>query len=156
MTSKVKAIPDDYRGAIPYLSIRGASEALEFYKKAFGAVEVSRIAAPEGKIGHAEIKIGEAMIMLADEYPELAFVSPKALGGSPVHILLYVEDVDAFARRATEAGVTVRRPLRDEFYGDRTGQFEDPFGHHWTFSTHVEDVSPEEMEKRLAAMSGGS
>ncbi len=155
MTSKAKAIPDHYRGAIPYLSLQGASEGIEFYKKAFGAVESMRMAAPGGKIGHAEIKIGEALIMLADEYPDIGFVSPKALGGSPVHIMIYVEDVDALARRATEAGATVRRPVRDEFYGDRTGQFEDPFGHQWTFSTHVEDVSPEEMEKRMAGKSGG-
>jgi PhnB protein len=156
MTSKVKPIPDGYRGAIPYLCLDRAAEGLEFYKKAFGAVERIRMDAPGGKIGHAEILIGDALVMLADEYPDIGFVSPKTLGGTPVHVAIYVEDVDAFARRATAAGATVRRPLRDEFYGDRTGQFEDPFGHQWTFSTHVEDVSPEEMQKRMASESGGS
>jgi PhnB protein len=156
MKSKVKPIPDEYRGAIPYLCVGGASDALAFYKKAFGAEERMRMDTGEGKIGHAEIKIGDALIMLADPYPGIGFRSPKELGGTPVHVVIYVEDVDGFARKAIAAGATVRRPVRDEFYGDRTGQFEDPFGHQWTFSTHKEDVSPEELEKRMAGNSGGS
>jgi PhnB protein len=152
MKSKVKPIPDEYRGAIPYLCVGGASDALEFYEKAFGAEERMRMDAGEGKIGHAEIKIGDALIMLADPYPGIGFRSPKELGGTPVHVVIYVEDIDAFAKRAVAAGATVRRPVRDEFYGDRTGQFEDPFGHQWTFSTHVQDVSPEEMKKRMGEM----
>jgi PhnB protein len=148
-----KPIPEGFEGATPYLSIKGAAEAIEFYKKAFGATETMRMPGPDGRIGHAEIKIGKATIMLADESPEITFLSPKTLGGSPVTIHLYVEDVDALARQAQAAGVTVRRAVADQFYGDRSGSFEDPFGHVWHFATHVEDVSPEEMQKRAAKWS---
>jgi len=155
MTNQVKAIPEGYEGATPYLSIKGAADAIEFYKKAFGATETLRLADPAGKIGHAELKIGKANIMLADEYPEMGFVGPKTLGGSPVTIHLYVEDVDALARQVEAAGAKVLRPVADQFYGDRVGQFEDPFGHRWSLSTRKEDMSAEEMKKRAAALFGG-
>jgi len=155
MANTVKAIPEGFEGATPYLCIKGANEAIEFYKKAFGATETMRLAGPDGRIGHAEIKIGKANIMLADEHPEVGFVGPRTLGGSPVMIHIYVEDVDALAARAEAAGATVRRPLADQFYGDRVCQFEDPFGHGWHFATHKEDVSTEEMKKRMAAFSAG-
>ncbi len=137
------------------MSIQGAADAIEFYKKAFGATEVMRLARPDGRIGHAELKIGKANIMLADEHPEIGFVSPRTLGGSPVNIHIYVEDIDGLAQRAESAGAKVRRPVADQFYGDRSGQFEDPFGHIWHFATHIEDVSNEEMKKRMAAFSSG-
>jgi PhnB protein len=155
MANNVKAIPEGSEGATPYLSIKGASDAIEFYKKAFGATEIMRMAGPDGKIGHAEIKIGKAKIMLADEFPEMGFLSPRTLGGSPVTIHIYVEDVDALAAQAEAAGAKVRRPVADQFYGDRAGAFEDPFGHVWHFATHIEDVPPEEMRKRAAAFSAG-
>lgn len=151
MTGTVKPIPDAYRQATPYLCIKDAASAIEFYRKAFGAKELERMTEPDGKIGHAEIQIGEARIMLADEYPALDFRSPKSLGGSPVLIFLYVEDVDAFFQRAIEAGATVRQPLEDKFYGDRSGTLEEPFGHIWSFATHKEDVPPEEMKRRFEA-----
>lgn len=154
MANKVKPIPDGYEGATPYLCIQGAAGAIDFYRKAFGATEVMRMADPSGKVGHAEIKIGAARIMLADEFPEMGVVSPKTLGGSPVTIHLYVEDVDAIARQARAAGIKVLRPLEDQFYGDRGGKFEDPFGHQWYLSTHKEDVTPEELNRRAAAMFG--
>jgi PhnB protein len=155
MANTVKAIPEGFEGATPYLSIKGAAAAIEFYKKAFGATETMRMAGPDGRIGHAEIKIGKANIMLADEHPEIGFLSPRTLGGSPVAIHIYVEDVDALAAQAEAAGAKVRRPVADQFYGDRTGQFEDPFGHVWHFATHKEDVSKEEMQKRAAAQATG-
>ena len=149
--SKAKPIPEGYHTATPYLIIQGAAKAIEFYKSAFGATEVLRFAQPDGRIGHAEIKIGDSHIMLADEFPEMGARSPKSLGGSPVSILLYVEDVDALAKQAVAAGAKVTRPVKDQFYGDRSGGFEDPFGHQWHIATHVEDVAPEEMHKRAAA-----
>lgn len=145
-----KPIPDDYRGATPYLCIKDAARAIDFYAKAFGAKETMRMAQPDGRIGHAEIRIGSAPIMLADEFPEIGFRSPKTLGGSPVNILVYVEDVDALAARAEAAGATVKRPVADQFYGDRVVVLEDPFGHGWSFATHIEDVSPDEMRRRAA------
>lgn len=147
-----KPIPDGYHTATPYLVLQNAASAIEFYKKAFGATELMRLASPGGKIGHAEIKIGDSPIMLADEFPEMGYRGPKALGGSPVSIMLYVEDVDAIFNQAVAAGATVKRPIKDEFYGDRSGNLEDPFGHVWTISTHKEDVSPEEIERRFAAV----
>ncbi len=150
-----KPIPDGYAGATPYLCVKGAADAIEFYKKAFGATETMRLADPAGKVGHAEIKIGSACIMLADEFPEMGVVSPRTLGGSPVTIHLYVEDVDALAGRAQAAGLKVLRPVADQFYGDRGGKFEDPFGHVWYLATHKEDVAPEEIRRRAAAMFGG-
>jgi PhnB protein len=146
-----KPIPDGYHTATPYLVVQGAASALEFYKKAFGAEELMRLASPDGKIGHAEIKIGDSPIMLADEFPEMGFRGPRSLGGSPVSILLYVEDVDARFNQAIAAGAIAVRPVMDQFYGDRSGNLEDPFGHRWTLATHKEDVSPEEIEKRFAA-----
>ena len=151
MANTVKAIPDGFEGATPYLAIKGASDAIEFYKKAFGATETTRIAGPDGRIGHAEIMIGKAKIMLADEFPEMGFLSPRTLGGSPVTIHIYVEDVDALAARAEGAGAKVTRPVADQFYGDRAVALEDPFGHVWHFATHKEDLSNEELQRRAAA-----
>jgi PhnB protein len=153
--SKTKSIPEGYHTATPYLIIKGAAKAIEFYKKAFGAKEMMRMSQPDGRIGHAEIKIGDSPIMLADEFPEMGARSPQSLGGSPVSILLYVENVDAFAKQAVTAGTKVVRPVKDQFYGDRSGSFEDPFGHQWHIATHVEDVAPEEMHKRAAAVGRG-
>jgi PhnB protein len=147
----VKPIPEGYHTATPYLIVKDASQAIEFYKKAFGATEVTRFKQPDGRIGHAEIKIGNSHIMLADEFPEMGARSPQSLGGSPVSILLYVEDVDALAKQAIDAGAKVLRPVKDQFYGDRSGSFEDPSGHQWHIATHVEDVPMEEMHKRAAA-----
>jgi PhnB protein len=149
---KVKPIPDQYRGATPYLCVNDGAQAMEFYQKAFGAKEVMRMAMPNGKLGHAEIKIGNAPIMLADEYPDMNFRSPKSIGGTPVNIVVYVKDVDALVKQAEAAGAKVVRPPADQFYGDRMATLEDPFGHSWSFATHIEDVSPEEMEKRAAAL----
>ena len=155
MATTVKPIPDGYHTVTPYLIIKGAAGAIEFYKKAFGATELFRMTQPDGRVGHAEIKIGNSPLMLADEFPEMGARSPQSFGGSPVSILLYVEDVDAFAGQAIAAGAKVIRPVKDQFYGDRSGSFEDPFGHHWHIATHKEDVSPEEMHKRAAAAHGG-
>ena len=155
MSNPVKPIPDGYHSVTPYLSIKGAAAALEYYKKAFGAIELFRMDGPDGRIGHAEIKIGDSPIMLADEYPEMEFVSPQTLGGSPVGLMIYVEDVDTvYARALTEGGQEVK-PLQDQFYGDRSGTLKDPFGHVWTIATHKEDVSPEEIDRRAAAAHGG-
>jgi PhnB protein len=151
MASKPKPVPDGYHTATPYLIVNGAAQAIEFYKKAFGATELMRMAQPGGKIGHAEIKIGDSPIMLADESPDVGARSPQSIGGSPVSIMLYVEDVDRIFSQAVAAGAKVKRPVADQFYGDRTGGIEDPFGHLWYIATHKEDVSPEEMRKRAAA-----
>jgi PhnB protein len=147
----VKPIPDGYHTATPYLFIKGAARALEFYKQAFGATELMRLSGPGDKIGHAEIKIGDSPIMLADEHPEIGVLGPQSLGGSSMCILLYVDDVDAAATRAVAAGAKVLRPVKDQFYGDRSGTFADPFGHQWTLATHKEDLSVEEVQKRMAA-----
>ena len=155
MSTTVKAIPDGYHAVTPYLMIKGASAALEYYKQAFGATELFRMAQPDGRIGHAEIQIGDSRIMLADEFPEMAYVSPTTLGGSSVNIMLYVDDVDSVFKQALAAGGTEQRPLEDKFYGDRVGSLVDPFGHVWHVGTHKEDVTPEEMEKRLAAGAHG-
>ena len=152
----VKPIPDEYRGATPYLCCRDAARAIEFYKQAFGASELMRIAQPDGRIGHAEFRIGEAVVMLADEFPEMGVRSPQTIGGSPVSIHVYVEDVDAIAKRAVAAGAKLVRPVEDQFYGDRNCKLEDPFGHVWMISTHKEDVAPEEMKKRAAKLYGQS
>ncbi|HEX5033676.1 MAG TPA: VOC family protein [bacterium] len=150
--SPVKPIPEGYHTATPYLCIKGAAEALAFYKKAFGAKEIMRMDGPDGRLAHAEIKIGDSPIMMADEYPEMGFRSPKTLGGSPVSIMLYVEDVDSFAAKAVEAGLKVLKPVADQFYGDRSGHFEDPYGHTWSISTHKEDLTPEEIAQRMGKM----
>lgn len=153
--SKVKPIPEGYHTVTPYLCCKDAAAAIDFYKKAFGATEVMRME-NDGKVGHAELQIGDSRVMLADEFPEMGFLSPKTVGGSPVMIHLYLDDVDATANRAVAAGAKVTRPVADQFYGDRGGQLEDPFGHKWYVSTHKEDLSPEEIEKRAAAMTPSS
>jgi len=151
MANKVKPIPDGYHNVTPYLVIKGAAAAIEFYKKAFGAVVVMQMPQPDGRIGHAELKFGDSYVMLADEFPEMDVVSPKTLGNSPVGLLLYVDDVDKTVERAVAMGATIKKPVANQFYGDRNGTIEDPFGHKWTVAVHVEDVTPEEMNRRMAA-----
>ena len=154
----VKPIPDGYQTVTPYLIIDGAAAAIDFYKRAFGAVELMRLSAPGGKVGHAEVQIGTAILMLADEYPEMGAKGPSSFGGSPVSFMIYVEDVDAKFKQALAAGATEVRPVKDQFYGDRSGTLKDPFGHTWTIGTHVEDVTPDEINRRFeeAAKSGGN
>jgi len=152
----VKPIPEGYHSVTPYLCIKGASAAIEFYKNAFGAKELMRMPAPGDKIGHAEIQIGDSHVMLADEFPEMGFLSPQSVGGSPVMMHLYVEDVDATANKAVAAGAKVTKPVADQFYGDRSGQIRDPFGHNWYVSTHKEDVTPDEIDARRAKLFGGA
>ena len=142
------AIPAGYISITPYLVVRGATAAIDFYQKAFAAKEMFRMAQPDGRIGHAEIKIGNAIVMLADEYPEMGFVGPQARGGASMCLLVYVEDVDACYARALAAGAKSLRPVQNQFYGDRAGTIEDPFGHYWTIATHKEDVAPEELKRR--------
>ncbi len=151
MSAHVKAIPDGYHAVTPYLIVAGAASAIEFYTKAFGAIELVRMGGPDGKIGHAELLITDSHIMLADEHPGMGALGPRTIGGSPVNLLLYVEDVDAVVSNAVSLGARLTRPVADQFYGDRTGGLEDPFGHNWYVATHKEDVSPEEMKKRSAA-----
>lgn len=151
----VKPIPDGYPAVTPYLIVTGAARAIEFYTQVFGATETMRLAGPNG-VAHAEIRIGDSVVMLADESPEMGFRGPKSFGGTPVSLMLYVDDVDATFQRAIAAGAASRRAVQDQFYGDRSGTLEDPFGHVWTVATHVEDVSPQEIDRRLAAMHGGS
>lgn len=151
MPDAVSAIPEGYHTVTPYLIIDGASHAIDFYKEAFGATEVFRLNQPDGKVGHAELLIGDSYIMLADEFPDMGIRSPRALGGSPVGLMLYLDDVDAVVARALAAGAKLVKPIENQFYGDRSGQLEDPFGHGWTIATHVEDVPPEELERRMAA-----
>jgi len=153
----VKPIPDGYHSVTPYLIFDNAAAALEFYKKALGAVELMRFPAPGGKIGHAEIRIGDSPVMLSDESPEMNARSARTIGGSPISLLVYVEDVDALVARAVAAGAKLVRPVANQFYGDRTGGIDDPFGYHWYIATHVEDVPPDELKKRAAkAMGGGA
>ena len=146
----VSPIPDGYHSVTPYLMIRGAADAIEYYQKAFGATEVMRLDTPDGKIGHAEVKIGDSFVMLADEVPEMNMRGPQSLEGTTVGLLIYVEDCDAVFQQAIDNGGTVQRPLADQFYGDRSGTLIDPFGHQWTIATHVEDLTPEEIEQRMA------
>jgi len=153
--AKVKPIPDDYPRATPYLHVDGASAAIDFYREVFDATERMRMLAPDDKIGHAEIQIGDSVIMLSDEYPEMDICGPETLGGTPVTIMVYVNDVDAVFDRAVSAGAKALRPVQDQFYGDRSGQFEDPFGHRWSVATRIEEVPPEEMDKRAAEAMGG-
>jgi PhnB protein len=150
--ANVKPIPDGYHSVTPYLIIRGAAQAMEFYSKAFGAKEQFKMPGPDGKIGHAEMRIGDSVIMLADENPKMGHKSPATIGGSPISILLYVQDCDAVFNQAVKAGAEVERPLANQFYGDRTGGVKDPFGFSWYIATHVEDVSPDEMERRAKEM----
>jgi PhnB protein len=149
---KVKAIPDDMHTVTPHLVVAGAADAIEFYKKAFGAVEEVRLPGPKGKLMHALIRINGSAVMLVDEMPEWGALGPKSLKGSPVTIHLYVEDTDAFVARAVKAGAKVTMPVADMFWGDRYGKLEDPFGHHWSVGTHVRDVSPEEAMKAMQQM----
>ena len=146
----VKPIPEGYPRVSPYLVVDGAQKAIEFYTTVLGFTERMRMPGPDGRIGHAELQLGDSVVMLADEFPDAGAKGPSAYGGSPVSLTVYVEDVDATFERAAEAGGTVVRPLENKFYGDRAATFDDPFGHRWTINSHVEDVSPEEMGRRAA------
>ncbi|HYC54438.1 MAG TPA: VOC family protein [Candidatus Binatia bacterium] len=148
MAGNVRPIPEGYHSITPYLIVDDGARAIEFYKQAFGATELFRIPSPGNKVGHAEIRIGDSVVMLADEHPEVGARSPRSIGGSPVSIMLYVEDVDSVAKKVVAAGAKVVREVSNQFYGDRAGTFEDPFGHQWHVHTHVEDVSAEEMQRR--------
>ena len=144
----IKSIPDGYHAVTPYLIIKGAARAIDFYKRVFGATVSVRMDGPDGKVGHAELKIGDSIVMLADEFPNMGHRSPESLGGTGVSLLLYVDHVDETFKRATSEGGKELQPIRNQFYGDRSGTVQDPFGHVWTIATHVEDVSPEEMKRR--------
>jgi Uncharacterized protein conserved in bacteria len=150
MLNNVKPIPDGQEGVTPYLICKNAEAAIEFYKKAFGAEEIMRLGQP-GMVGHAEMRIGKANFMLADEFPDMGALSPQSIGGSPVSLYVYVENVDSFTERAIAEGLKVLKPVADQFYGDRSGHFEDPFGHKWGFATHKEDLTPEELNERARA-----
>jgi PhnB protein len=147
----VQAIPEGYRTVTPYLICAGAAKAIDYYKQAFGAKERARHEMPGGVIGHAEVEIGDSIVMLADEFPQMNVKGPLSIGGTPVGLCIYVNNVDEVFNRAINAGGKVERPLADQFYGDRTGTLIDPFGHKWTIATHIEDVTPEEMQKRMEA-----
>ncbi|MDH5211290.1 MAG: VOC family protein [Betaproteobacteria bacterium] len=149
---KVQAIPKGYSSVTPYLAIQGAAQAIDFYKKVFGALELMRMPGPQGKLGHVEINVGDSKIMLADESEQMNFRSPRAHGGTPVHIMVYVKDVDATVAKAIESGAKMMREVQDMFYGDRTGAIEDPFGHFWHIATHVRDVSMKEMKRAAEEM----
>lgn len=156
MPAKVRAVPEGHHTLTPHLITRNAANAIDFYKRAFGAEEINRHAGPGGKIMHAELRIGDSPLMLCDEFPEMGAKSPQALGGSPVVLCVYVENADKVFQQALSAGATETMPLRDQFWGDRYGKLRDPYGHEWSIATHIEDVSPEEMQKRAAkAMSAG-
>lgn len=150
MAAKVNPIPEGYHTVTPYLVVNGASRALDFYKDAFGASELMRMDSPDGKVMHAEFRIGDSILMIADAFPDLGFVSPEGLTGTPVGMMIYVDDVDTVAAAALAAGATEIRAIENQFYGDRSVTYKDPFGHLWTISTHIEDVSPEEMDRRMA------
>jgi PhnB protein len=154
MKTKVKAIPEGWHSVTAYISVKGAEDAIKFYKSAFGAKETGRLTMPDGSVGHAELVIGDSKIMLAEENEQWGNLSPLAIGGSPVSLCLYVEDVDAVFAKALKAGATVTGEMvvKDQFYGDRTGGITDPFGHKWSIMTHIEDVSMQEMQKRMNAM----
>jgi PhnB protein len=143
-----KSIPDGYHSVTPYLIVKGAADAIGFYKTAFDAVELMRMQSPDGKIGHAEIRIGDSVIMLADEHPEMGYRGPKSLGGAGVSLMVYVDRVDEVFKKAVASGAKELQPLTNQFYGDRSGTLEDPFGHRWTLATHIEDVAPDEMRRR--------
>lgn len=155
MPTQVKKIPDGYSAVTPYLTVQGAAQAIEFYKKAFGAEEVMRFEMPDGKIAHAEVRIGGSIVMLHDEAPQWKAFSAQTIGDSPVSIMLYVDDVDAVVKRAVEAGATLTMEVADQFYGDRAGGVKDPFGHKWHVATHIEDVEPDEMRRRAEKMFSG-
>jgi PhnB protein len=156
-TMPVDPIPEGYHGLMPYLAVDDAAQAIDFYKQALGARERARMAAPEGKIGHAELEIGGTVVMLSDQFPQSTTKPPNELGGTSVGIYLYVEDVDAAVQQAADAGATVTMPVDDMFWGDRFGKVTDPFGHEWGIATHTEDLTPEEMQERareaMASMS---
>jgi len=147
----VKAIPDGYHNVTPYLHVRGATAAIDFYKSVFGAAEVVRMAGPDGKILHAELRIGDSIVMLADENPQMGIMSPQTIGGFSTGLHVYVENVDAVVQKMADTGAKVLRPIKNQFYGDRSASLLDPFGHMWSVATHIEDVSPEEMKKRMTA-----
>jgi PhnB protein len=155
MSGKTNYRPEGYHSVTPYLCVSDAARAIEFYKEAFGATEIMRMEAPGGKIGHAEIQIGDSRVALADEMPEMNFRGPQTLGGPSSHFMIYDEDVDARVERAVAAGAKLVRPVKDQFYGDRSGSVEDPFGHHWWISTHIEDLSAEEIRQRMEAECAG-
>ena len=148
-TKATRFIPEGYHSVTPYLYVRGAAQALEFFKRAFNATELFRMPMPDGRLGHSEFRIGDSILMMADELPDSGVKGPQTLGGTSIGIALYVEDCDALFRRAVEAGAKVERPLADQFYGDRSGTVIDPFGHKWTIATHIEDVTPAEMDQRM-------
>jgi PhnB protein len=148
----VNPVPEGYTVVSPYLAIKGAADAMEFYKDVFGATELVRMPQPDGKIGHAELRFGDSVVMLADEFPDMGHRSPKSLGGTPVTFNVYVDDADAVVDRAVAAGATIVQPIENRFYGDRSAQIVDPWGHQWNVATHIEDVSPEEMQRRAAEM----
>jgi len=150
MNAKVKPIPDGYHSITPYLIVRNGAGALDFYKKAFNAKELFRMPMPDGKIGHAEMQVGDSRFMLADENPGMGARSPESVGGSPINLMIYLEDVDGVVKQAVLAGATIVRPLANQFYGDRSGIIMDPFGHQWTLATHVEDVPEDELKRRAA------
>jgi PhnB protein len=152
--SNAKATPDGYHSVTPYLFVRAAASAIDFYKNVFGAVEVVRMAGPDGRIMHAELKIGDSIVMLADESPRNGMMSPQTVGGFSLGLHLYVENVDAVIQKAVENGARALHPVKDQFYGDRSGSLLDPFGHMWSVATHIEDVSPEEMKKRMSSAIG--
>ena len=151
METKVSYIPKDYNSVTPYLVVRGAAQAIDYYKKVFGATETVRMPGPDGKIGHAELKIGDSHIMLADENPSMGpgHISADTVGGSPVSLYVYLPNVDEVVKRATTEGAKLLKPVQDQFYGDRSGFIQDPFGHLWGIATHVEDVSPKDMQERM-------
>jgi PhnB protein len=154
MPTQAKPIPDGYNGVTPYLIVRGGAAAIDFYTKAFGAEELYRMPMPDGRVGHAELRVGGSVVMLADEFPERGVKSPAALGGTPVGLLLYVADADAVAARAVAAGATVERPVVDQFYGDRSGTLVDPFGHRWTVATRKENLTAEQIRQRASGAHG--
>jgi PhnB protein len=152
--AEVKPVPDNYPRLVPSLAVNGAAAAIDFYCQVFGAVERVRMQAPDGRIGHAELLFGDSVLMLADEFPEVGNLSPESVGGTPVTLLTYVEDVDAVFQRALDAGAKQLRPVQDQFYGDRSGGFQDPFGHRWFVATHIEDVPEDELRRRSARAMG--
>ena len=154
--SAVQPIPEGYPRLSPYLCVDGAAQAIDFYTEVLGATERMRMAGPDGKVGHAELSLGESIIMLADEHPDMGFLSPRRIGGTTVTLHTYVEDVDTVFERALAAGAKSLGPVENQFYGDRSGQFEDPFGHRWNIATHVEDVDPDEMARRAEQAGAGN
>ena len=150
--AKVKPIPEGYHTITPYLVVKGAAKAIDFYKKAFGATELFRMEGPNNTVAHAELQIGDSRIMMADESPQMGYSAPQSGSHTPIGLMIYVDDVDKVAAQAIAAGMKTERAVEDQFYGDRSGNFVDPFGHRWTIATHKEDVSKEEMDRRMAAL----